>query len=72
MNVSSARMARPDARLILNRHRCRCRWVVLLNTQIPDGVTRLFQCAEELRLVVLQSLPPLGVTGTDGQNTSMQ
>ena len=38
----------------------------------PDGVTRLFQCAEQLRLVVLQSLPPLGVTGTDGQNTSMQ
>jgi len=45
---------------------------VLLNTEIPDGVTRLFQCAEQLRLVVLQSLPPLGVTGTDGQNTSMQ
>ena len=46
--------------------------VVLLNAQITHRVTGLVQGADQLRLVVEESLAPLGMAGSHGQHPPLK
>ena len=46
--------------------------VVLLNAQITHRVAGLVQGADQLRLVVEESLAPLGMAGSHGQHPALQ
>ena len=70
MNIGAAGVAGPNVLLTgVGGHAAR---VVLLNAQIPHRVTTTVQSADQLWLVVLQSLAPLGVTGPHRQHTPLQ
>ena len=70
MDIGAARVLGPNARFALQH------WglegVVLLNAQITDRVAGLVQGADELGLVVKESLAPLGMAGPHGQHPALQ
>ena len=70
MHIGAARMLGPNAGFALQH------WglegVVLLNAQITHRVAGLMQGADQLGLVVEESLPPLGVAGSYSQNPALQ
>ena len=70
MDIRTAGMLGPNPGFAL-QHR-RLKWVVLLNAQITNRVAGLMQSADQLWLVVEESLPPLGVAGTHGQYPALQ
>ena len=60
MHIGAARMLGPNAGFALQY--CGLKGVVLLNAQITHRVAGLMQGADQLRLVVEESLAPLGMT----------
>ena len=46
--------------------------MVLLDAQIPNGMASSGQCAQQLGPVVQQSLSPLRVTGSDGEDAPLE
>ena len=70
MDIGAARMLGPNAGFAL-QHRG-LKWVVLLNAQITYCVAGLMQGADQLGLVIEESLPPLGMAGTHGQHPALQ
>ena len=70
MDIGAAGMLGPNAGFSLQ---CRgLKGVVLLNAQITHRVAGLMQGADQLRLVVEESLAPLGMTGSHGQYPALQ
>ena len=63
-------MTRPDRPLIFER--ARAGGVVLLDLQIADVMTSSAKGGQQLRFVVLKSLPPLGMACTDGENLALK
>ena len=70
MDIGAARMLGPNAGFAF-QHRG-LKGVVLLNAQITHRVAGLMQGADQLRLVVQESLAPLGITGSHGQYPALQ
>ena len=70
MHISAARMFAPNAGFAL-QHRG-LKGVVLLNAQITHRVAGLVQGADQLGLVVKESLAPLRMTGSHGQHPALQ
>ena len=70
MNIGAARMLGPNAGFTL-QHR-RLKGVVLLNAQVTHRVAGLMQGADQLGLVVKESLAPLGMAGSHGQHSALQ
>ena len=70
MHIGAARMFGPNAGFAL-QHRG-LQGVVLLNAQITHRVTGLVQGADQLGLVVEESLSPLGMAGSHGQHPALQ
>ena len=65
MDIGAAGMLGPNAGFALQQRGLKR--VVLLNAQITHRVAGLMQGADQLRLVVEESLAPLGMTGSHGQ-----
>ena len=70
MHIGAARMLGPNAGFAL--HLRGLKGVVLLNAQITHRVAGLMQGADQLWLVVEESLAPLGMTGSHGQHPALQ
>ena len=70
MHIGAARMLGPNAGFALQY--CGLKGVVLLNAQITHRVAGLMQGANQLRLVVEESLAPLGMIGSHGQYAALQ
>ena len=70
MHIGATRMLGPNDRLAL-QHRG-LEGVVLLNAQITHRVAGLVQGAEQLGLVVKESLAPLRMAGSYGQHPALQ
>ena len=70
VDIGAARMLGPNAGFAL-QHRG-LKGVVLLNAQIMHRVAGLVQGADQLWLVVLESLPSLGMAGSHGQHPALQ
>ena len=70
MDISAARMLGPNAGFALQYRGLKR--VVLLNTQITHRVAGLVQGADQLRLVVEESLAPLRMAGSHGQHPALQ
>ena len=70
MDIGAARMLGPDAGFAF-QHR-RLKGVVLLDAQITHRMSRLMQGSDELGLVIEKRLAPLGMAGSDGQDTPLQ
>ena len=70
MDIGAARMLGPNAGFALQYRGLK--GVVLLNTQITHRVAGLMQGADQLWLVVEESLAPLGMTGSHGQYPALQ
>ncbi|AHF63030.1 hypothetical protein Syncc8109_0645 [Synechococcus sp. WH 8109] len=70
MDIGAARMLGPNAGLALQY------WglegMVLLNAQITHRVAGLVQGADQLGLVVKESLAPLGMAGSHRQHSALQ
>ena len=70
MDIGATRVLGPNAGFALQH------WglegVVLLNAQITHRVAGLMQGADQLGLVVEESLAPLGMTGSHGQYPALQ
>ena len=70
MDIGAARVLGPNAGFALQY------WglegVVLLNAQISHRVAGLVQGADQLGLVVEESLAPLGMAGSHGQHPALQ
>ena len=70
MDIGAARVLGPNAGFALQH------WglegVVLLNAQITHPVAGLVQGADQLGLVVKESLAPLGLAGSYGQHPELQ
>ena len=70
VHIGAARMLSPNAGFALQH------WglegVVLLNAQITHRVAGLVQGADQLRLVVKESLAPLRMAGSHGQHPALQ
>ena len=70
MHIGAARVLGPNAGFALQH------WglegVVLLNAQITHRVACLVQGADQLGLVVKESLAPLGMAGSHGQHPALQ
>jgi hypothetical protein len=63
-------MSRPNGGFVLNLRRRH--GVVLLDAQIPNGMASSGQCAQQLGPVVQQSLSPLRMTGSDGEDAPLE
>ena len=70
MDIGAARMLGPNAGFALQYRGLK--GVVLLNAQITHRVAGLMQGADQLRLVVQESLAPLWMTGSHGQYPALQ
>ena len=70
MDIGAARMLSPNAGFALQQRGLK--GVVLLNSQIAHCVTGLMQGADQLGLVVEESLAPLGMACSHGQHTPLQ
>ena len=70
MDIGAARMLGPNPGFAL-QHRG-LKWVMLLNAQITYRVAGLMQGADQLRLVVEESLAPLGMAGSHGQHAELK
>ena len=70
MDIGAARMLGPNAGFALQYRGLK--GVVLLNAQITHRVAGLMQGADQLRLVVEESLAPLGMTGSHCQYPALQ
>ena len=70
MDIGAAGMLGPNAGFVLQYRGLK--GVMLLNAQIMHRVTGLMQGADQLRLVVEESLSPLGMTGSHGQHPALQ
>ena len=70
MDIGAARMLGPNPGFALQQRGLK--WVVLLNAQITYRMAGLMQGADQLGLVVEESLPPLGMAGTHGQHPALQ
>ena len=70
VHIGAARMLGPNAGFALQN--CGLEGVVLLNAQFTHSVAGLMQGADQLGLVVEESLPPLGMAGTHGQHPALQ
>ena len=70
MHIGTAWMTSPDGRFLSVRAGLQA--VMLLNTQISNGMTCLPQCAQQLWLRIQQGLSPLGVLGTDCQDSTFE
>ena len=70
MHIGAARMLGPNAGFALQY--CGLKGVVLLNAQITHRVAGLMQGDNQLRLVVEESLAPLGMAGSYGQHPALQ
>ena len=70
MDIGAAGMLGPNAGFALQYRGLK--GVVLLNAQITHRVAGLMQGADQLRLVVKESLSPLGITGSHGQYPALQ
>ena len=70
MHIGAARMFGPNAGFAL-QHRG-LEGVVLLNAQITHRVAGLVQGADQLGLVVEESLAPLGMAGSNGEHPPLK
>ena len=70
MDIGAAGMLGPNAGFALQYRGLK--GVVLLNAQITHLVAGLMQGADQLRLVVEESLAPLGLTCSHGQHPALQ
>ena len=70
VHIGAAWMLGPNAGFALQHSGLK--WVMLLNVQITYRVAGLMQGADQLGLVVEESLPPLGMAGTHGQHPALQ
>ena len=70
MHIGAAWMQGPNAGFALQRRGLE--GVVLLNAQITHRVAGLVQGADQLRLVVKESLAPLGMAGSHGQHPALK
>ena len=70
MDIGAARMLSPNACFALQH--CGFKGVVLLNAQITHCVAGLVQGADQLGLVVEESLAPLRMAGSHGQHPALQ
>ena len=70
VHIGAARMLSPNAGFALQH------WglegMVLLNAQITHRMAGLVQGADQLRLVVKESLAPLRMAGSHGQHSALQ
>ena len=70
MDIRAAWMLGPNAGFTFQDRGLKA--VVLLNAQISHRVAGLVQGADQLRLVVEESLAPLGMAGSHGQHPALQ
>ena len=70
MDIGAAWVLGPNAGFALQSSGLK--GVVLLNAQITHRVAGLMQGADQLRLVVQESLAPLGITCSHGQYPALQ
>ena len=70
VDISAARMLGPNAGFALQQRGLK--GLVLLNAQITHRVAGLVQGADQLRLVVEESLAPLRMAGSHGQHPALQ
>ena len=70
MDIDSARVSRPNGGFVFKLRRSD--GVMLLDTQIPNGMASSGECAQELGAVVEKSLSPLRMTGTDGEDAALE
>ena len=70
MDIGAARMLGPNAGFALQYRGLK--GVVLLNAQITHCVAGLVQGADQLGLVVEESLAPLRMAGSHGQHPALQ
>jgi|TARA_B100001063_G_scaffold27630_1_gene21148 hypothetical protein len=70
VDIDSARVSRPNGGFVFKLRRSD--GVMLLDTQIPNGMASSGECAQELGAVVEKSLSPLRMTGTDGEDAALE
>ena len=70
MDIGAARMLGPNAGFAFQNRRLK--GMMLLNAQITHRVAGLMQGADQLGLVVQESLAPLGMAGSHGQHSALQ
>ena len=70
VDIDSARVSRPNGGFVVKLRRSD--GVMLLDAQIPNGMAGSGECAQELGTVVQESLSPLRMTGTDGEDAALE
>lgn len=70
MNIRPTGVLGPDAGFTVER--CCAAGVVLLDAQITHRMASTVKCADQLVLVVLQRLPPLGMARSHCQHPPLQ